>query len=257
MGKTTKNKKNKEMVVKEGNSFALLPDYIRKSAGRGMEGVSREDLVLPRIKLLQVLSPEFSEGKGKPGEMVNSLTGENYGTEMIFIPVLHYKNRFLFGERTPGAQILCGSDDGILPNTQYGPVKSKECVECPLQGWTEGKKGEPQRPECALFYNFVILKDGKTPIGLSLGSSKIKVAKKLLSTVRYLGPNLDLFSLKFVLKTRLEKTGKGEFFNFVIDPRGFASKEEFAFAAEVYASLSKVKVSIEREVPGENEVEGA
>ena len=248
-----KKKVSKAIVPKASATNALsnvsIPDYLRQGTGKGMQKVERADLLLPRIKLLQALSPEVSEGIGKPGDMIDSVTRENFGRKISIVPVIHYKSRLLFSERSPNATILCGSDDGVHPNKTYGEVKSQSCLECDLVEWSTDKKGVSQKPDCNIFYNFVTLKDGLTPIGLSLSGSKIKGAKKLLSIIRYTGANLDMFSLKFELSSIEEKGPKGSYFNFKVESDGFNSKEGYAAADRFYQSIKEKEVQIQKEKP--------
>src|SRR3972149_1970003 len=70
------------------------------SRQRGFEsGITQEDLIIPRAKLIQALSPEISEGLGvKPGDIINSLTKEVLPDE--FIPVFMFKNFIRFNPRS-------------------------------------------------------------------------------------------------------------------------------------------------------------
>src|SRR3990167_7619408 len=64
---------------------------ISVTAPRGFEGgVEKEDLIIPRAKLLQAMSPEMQEGGFTVGEIINSLTKEYLAEE--FIPIFMFKN---------------------------------------------------------------------------------------------------------------------------------------------------------------------
>ncbi|WP_348260365.1 hypothetical protein, partial [Salmonella enterica] len=67
---------------------------------RGFEsGITQEDLIIPRAKLIQALSPEITEGLGvRPGDIINSLTKEVLPDE--FIPVFMFKNFIRFNPRS-------------------------------------------------------------------------------------------------------------------------------------------------------------
>jgi len=93
--KKVKKKVKRELVKKE---TALM-----KPTGpqRGFEeGIEQEDLIIPRAKLIQALSPELSEDlEGiKIGSIINSLTKE--ALPQKFIPVFVFKNFIRFNPRS-------------------------------------------------------------------------------------------------------------------------------------------------------------
>src|SRR3989304_9926149 len=53
------------------------------------------DLILPRVKVVQLMSAEATrdEDKASLGDFYNTLTGENYGPKLRFIPILPFKQR--------------------------------------------------------------------------------------------------------------------------------------------------------------------
>jgi len=76
-----------------------LPSFLAKEdANLGNESVTANDLVLPRLKVLQQLSPELDEGKSqyiegaKAGRIVNSVTHEVL--ESVNVINLHFDRSF-------------------------------------------------------------------------------------------------------------------------------------------------------------------
>ena len=107
---------------------------------RGFEGgVDREDLIIPRAKLMQALSPELTEGlEGiKVGSVINSLTKEVLPQE--FIPIFMFKNYIRFNPRSkddpnfdsefdPGAVIWKSTDPldpKVKAEARFGPNGEK------------------------------------------------------------------------------------------------------------------------------------
>jgi len=240
-------KKNQELVSPAIGDITI-PDYLRKGIGRGMEQVQKEDILLPRIKLLQALSPEVVDLEQKNGTMSNSVTNENYGAELLFIPVLHWKSRIYFEGIGQAAKILCASQDGLTPTvpSEYAKV----CLECLMGKWNDAAKTKKdQAPKCNIFYNFIILlpEYAMTPIALSLGRTKIKIAKKLLSTARYIGGGkLDLFALKFKLGVKIESSDSGPFNNFTLINSGFATEKEYNQGKNMYQSMKDLLISVDK-----------
>lgn len=90
------------------NAGANVPDYIRQSQGRGSENVEMQDLVIPRIELVQALSYCLEEGGAdyiegaKPGMFYNSVTRELYGPQVIVCPVFFKKQYLCWKDRKKG-----------------------------------------------------------------------------------------------------------------------------------------------------------
>lgn len=89
-------------------SSANVPDYIRQNQGRGSENVEMQDLVIPRIELVQALSYCLEEGGAdyiagaKPGMFYNSVTRELYGPSVIVCPVFFKKQYLCWKDRKKG-----------------------------------------------------------------------------------------------------------------------------------------------------------
>lgn len=85
-----------------------VPDYIKQSQGRGSENVEMQDLVIPRIELVQALSHCLEEGGAeyiegaKPGMFYNSVTRELYGPSVIVCPVFFKKQYLAWKDRKKG-----------------------------------------------------------------------------------------------------------------------------------------------------------
>lgn len=85
-----------------------VPDYIRQSQGRGSEHVEMQDLVIPRIELVQALSYCLEEGGAdyiegaKPGMFYNSVTRELYGPTVVVCPVFFKKQYLCWKDRKKG-----------------------------------------------------------------------------------------------------------------------------------------------------------
>ena len=54
----TAAKKKTEVAKVEGGAVAVIPDFMKKDAGKGVENLSSADLEIPRLQLLQSLSPQ-------------------------------------------------------------------------------------------------------------------------------------------------------------------------------------------------------
>lgn len=76
-----------ELVVSEAEEQALAQNVKAK--------VDRKNLVLPLVKIGNGTTGEVKAGKGSPGDLINSVTGKNYGTSVDFIIADNFQGHFL------------------------------------------------------------------------------------------------------------------------------------------------------------------
>ena len=181
---------NTSLVAPTPNAFLqAAPDYI--AAGReGLEDMSKEDVLIPRLALAQALSPQVTEGDPnyieglKPGMFFNSMTGEVYGKE-VTVQIIK-KDALRAMEFFP-------QDDG-------GGVKDPNVpLNDPRLKW--GADGE--KPVATLFRDYIArLLPSEELIALSFKSSGIKAAKALngLIVLR----NRPIFAGRYKITTAME-----------------------------------------------------
>jgi hypothetical protein len=243
-----------------------VPDYIKQGAkGRGLENVNKEDLILPRIKLLQPLSPEVADKGMKEGHFINSLTGADYGDSITFIAITHFKSRIYWQDRDEGGGMLCSSDNAAIPRDLNAPgeiakslkmtgfKKPSSCDDCPFRDWdNEAAKEKDQKPKCTIFYNFPAIVSGDSiPVAISMDRTKIRAAKRLLSMSTYMGSNIDMFAKMYKITAVKEKKDQYTYYNMVVEPAGFVSQEQFKLAEGLYDSFKKMTLRVEQEQPVE------
>ncbi len=105
--------KGTEVAKKEESSELALPDWMKGEQNTGVMGIDQEDVALPRISLLQALSPQVSDGSGRPGEYYHLLSEDNLGKSFRIIPVLVTKSYLLWRPRNAGGGLLARADDGV------------------------------------------------------------------------------------------------------------------------------------------------
>lgn len=260
---TKKNEEEKAMTV-HGET---LPDFLRgKETGRGKENMDREDLTIPRIKLLQPMSPEVDEedSEHRPGTLMNSITGHNYGKSIVFIPLLHSKSRMLWRDREDGGGIQCSAADALHPRECVMTTLNDEevktgptCAQCKLKDWNNAAATDREKaPKCTLYYNFPIVIVGeREPVVLTMERTKTKAARKLLSLAAYTGGNYDIFAKKYKLTVIKDKKNDNQWFNYSIEPVGFVSETEYKAAESLYNSLKNVIIEADTSQPENTEDE--
>lgn len=165
-GQEEQRESNGRSLVVAPTSHIVTPD-----AMYGLEGLEREDITLPRIKLTQAMSDEVSNGNASPGEWLNTLSGQSYGTQFEFVPISVWKSRTLFAENRDDSPI-CRSADGFVS------IDGHQClIECPHKAW-EWINGTP--PRCTLGYNYLVIPIVDTfPAITTLMKTSFKAGKAL------------------------------------------------------------------------------
>ena len=116
----------KEISEKENTSIAV-PSAFMEDANSGLENITAEDLTIPRLKILQALSPEVNKNDGKyiegaaSGDITNTVTKDLFTEETgcLVIPVA-YKRMFLEWQprENGGGLINQHTDTNILGQTK-------------------------------------------------------------------------------------------------------------------------------------------
>lgn len=230
------NENNEETQEKVDRDLIVAPtsSIISQNEVRGLGQLSRDDLTIQRIKLLQAMSDEVSSGSGNVGEFYNTLSGVSYGTKFIFTPIARWKSRTLFNENRDD-QPICRSSDG------FRSLDGNLCeVNCPHDAnlWVNG---DP--PRCAEAQNYLILPNGEQfPAIISFMRSAIKSAKNF--NVLLLAAKSDLWLWEYELTSVKQNGTKGAYFlpkvvKHIVDGKPVATDEETRQIAEQFFHWTK------------------
>ena len=85
-----------ELIKKEQEDLAL-----HAGTPMGFEDEDADDVIVPRVKVIQTLSPEARERIANEGDILNSLTKERLNGK-IFIPVFKFNNNVWWRDRSDG-----------------------------------------------------------------------------------------------------------------------------------------------------------
>ena len=250
-----KSKKEEALAVNPKGAGALVasedqPAFLARKAGqqaRGFEAVEQSDLKLPRLGLAQSQSPQLKKVNPKyirglqEGQFFNSLTGEVYGEEVLFVPLFLYKSRIKFNPFEDGGGIDCQSFNG-----KTGGRHAKACEECAFSKFGE-EKGTA--PECDLIYNFpAFLGKKRELIVVSFKSTGITAAKDLLSLAKI--RNRDMFAGVYKLSNRDEHKKGNDYKVPVVGNAGWVDAETFDLAEQAEAGLRGKKIEVDQEGEG-------
>lgn len=221
-----------------------------QSKGRGFEeDTQREDLIIPRAKLLQSTSPEIqtpTEGL-KVGMIINSLTKEVLPS--VFIPIFKFTNWIRFNPRNSkdrGYDAAFGPGDIIWRSQD---PYDKRVIE-------EGKFSDAgDKPLATKFLNFFAYFPGVAmPVIVSFSNSSYKAGKQLLSLAQFSGG--DMFAKQYALTAFQDKNDLGTFYVLKVDSKGSPSADDFKVAEAMWTDFHAKEIKVDEggvneEVTGE------
>ena len=208
-----------------------LPAFMQARAGLGSLGFG--DVEIPRLKLLQVQSPELTEfNNAKQGEFWHSLIDDRIGSTVRICPTYIDWRFILWRPREAGGGILARADDGKhwTPADTEFTVKLKSGHEVKWRtARTVAASGlnrrgsynpsDPKSPPAATrMYSIVCsFPDRKdlSPAVLTLQRSAAKVATKLISKLKVL--RAPSFGIIVEMTSLKDKSPSGGFYKFAFE----------------------------------------
>lgn len=222
--------KKTDVAVQQSQELAFsneVPDYIKQGQARGSEEVKASDMVLPRLEIVQALSPiKETNEDAKEGYLFNSVTQEVIGDVAYFVPV-YFRMEYLvwkdndqgggfFGSFNTAAEAEARKAEAVSggENPEY-----LEIVDTPVQyGLRVTPSGEIEQ------------------IVISMAKTKAKVSRKWNAMIQITGG--DRFSRVYKITTFRDENKKGQkFFNYVVQPAGFTPKAAYEQAEQLYTVL--------------------
>lgn len=201
---------------------------------RGMEDVTANDIVIPRLEVVQSLSPArdktspaFIAG-AEEGTLYNNVTRELYGTEAFVVPVVYKKQWLVWKDRKQGGSGANGFRGAF--NTE-GDAKAK-ITELSEETGLEAV-------ETAQHFCYLVRADGRTDeIVLSMSKSKLKVSKRWNSLMRIAGG--DSFTHVYKINAVTEANAKGDKFqNLTVSSVGYVPEGIYRKAEALYSQIHK------------------
>ena len=175
------------------------------NAVHGFEEANAEDIVIPRIKVINALSPERQDGVAEEGDILNSLTQENV-KGLRFIPIKQYYSNIEWNpDRNAELRIFCRSYDGRIGRNDEG---SCSCAQCGKNKFDNSKTGKDAQPRCTAYMNFLGFFEGNPmPVVLSFARTNYNEGKKLLSIAKSM--RQSIWNFAYTLDSRLVTATSG------------------------------------------------
>lgn len=203
---------NKELALPTDLEAMMTTErYVGHDEGvTGAEGMTQEDIVMPRLSLVQKTSPQIdpSQPEYVPGfelgDLFNSLSMEKFGKGPVKFCILRRDNpRWMeFAPFEEGGGIIERDIKANDPRTQWTPDPG-------------GDKSKDQKPVATKFYDYIVLVlnglDMNNPapnvMMMSLKGTSLKYAKKLNGYIMQRGAMLLPKGI-YACSTKVESEGK-------------------------------------------------
>lgn len=203
----------------ETNIVAFDESILLEDAGAGQEGMSKDDMMIPRLTILQQMSPQVNKRDGayvegaEPGFILDNVANMAIdGEKGITVVPISYRR----------AHIEWKADRGGLV-ADHGPDSA--CLE----NCTRGGRGEYLTDEgneivpTGEYFVFIVDENGYTPALLSMAKSQLKKARQWNSMMNRLmiqvgdkKVNPAMFWTSYQLTTVPEENDQGSWFGWSI-----------------------------------------
>lgn len=223
-----------------------VPEHLKDAIGsnRGSENVSNDDLIVPRLEILQAISPQLTEGDpayipgAKAGDLINSVTNVIYGKQVPVIPVHFQKLYLVWLDRQKGGGFRGAFKDEPAAqeraNAEGGKAAGFEVIDTPthlclLPNVSTGKFEE---------------------IMIAMPRTKAKISRQWNTMIKL--ANKARFAMAYEVGTVLQKNTQGDFYNFAIQPMGYTPKHLFDRAVALYEAINKGDRTAKMDLTGLN-----
>lgn len=250
-----------------GKQDENLPAYLQGQTYQKEDNFDSSDVVIPRIKLLQGISPEITQfDNAKVGEFWHSGMDINLGPSVRFVIADRRKKYLLSAPLEDGQGVLARADDAKtwdkLGKWQVKIKGIKQPVTWEITDLDVAASGltkfgtsipddEDSQPAATMFYDYLVFLPDHLDLGpaiISLARASIKKAKKGLND------KIDLHAtnkrpmqaLVFEASSVDESSDSGGFKNWQFKQAGFNMDEDlFKMAREHVGALSRVRIADE------------
>tara|TARA_Y100000310_G_scaffold138725_1_gene137765 strand:+ start:351 stop:1019 length:669 start_codon:yes stop_codon:yes gene_type:complete len=208
-----------------------VPAHVLKGTGLGNEEVGKDHLQTPRVKLIQTMSNEVDKNHSEyieklaPGDFLNSVTKENYGTEMYVLNVKFTEDFVIWKKREIGGGLV-GNFKSLAEATDYLNAQDLDV---------------DQHDVIQTQSHLLIEKNAESgnlgiPFIMDFASSKLRVSRSWNSQIQTKGG--DRFASLWKMKSvqTANKVGQ-KFMNLTVDFEGWATEDDYLEAKQLYESL--------------------
>lgn len=244
----TASKNESKSVAKRHAAMVAIPDYIKQNDNRGNEDVQINDIVIPRLEVVQAMSPCLKKSDAayidgiQQGDMYNSVTRINYGDTVVLTPVLFRKEYLVWKDRLKG-----GGFRGAFPTLEAANARIAQTKD-------EGEDPkEFMANETAQNFCLMLGDEGIEEIVISMSRTKLKVSRHWNALIRINGS--ARFSRCYTIATIDDHNDKGEFKNYGVTTLGFSPKEVYERAEALYENVKAGAVRMSADTSDDGPIE--
>jgi len=235
-----------------------LPDYLREFAKERIGNIDSSDLVIPRVKLMQALSPELIKfNNAKVGTFWQTIASENMGEELLAIPIVIKKIYVLWAPRGDDRMILARASDGKhwdVPDLEFTVKRDgsptpityrlgKTVKENGMDDFGSSIPGDPRSiPAASLTYNMLWYFPEFPELSPSViinTRSGVAPMRQLLSKIE--AKSVAHYAQMFTIGAVQQQGPKGTFYNYSYTGAGFADKETCSITKALYDKYKEVE----------------
>ena len=234
---------NEKSEISEKKTTDIAVASFVDDANSGLENITSEDLTIPRLKILQALSPEVNKRDGKyvdgasAGDVINTVTSKVYNedNELVVLPV-SYKRLFLeWQPRESGGGLMAQHEDqAILSKTTKNQI-GQDMLDNGNYIQTSANHFVLVLNSDGSFDQAMIPMAG-TQLKKSRTWNSVMASLKMRSNDKVFTP--PSFSHKYSMKTVQESNDRGTWFGWNVTNLGPLGQDEMFFyeAAKEFAS---------------------
>lgn len=261
------DEKTTDVVIPESKSGGAVMPAFMQGQDVGEDNFDQDDVVLPRIKLLQGISPEVEQfDEAKSGQFWHTGLDLPLGTEIEFVPADRRKKYLLSAPLADGQGILARSDDAKtwdrlgkwevkLKNIKKPAVWEITTTDVEKSGVTKWGSSNPDDedspPAATLFYDYLVFLPAFPELGMaviSLARSAIRPVKKQLNSKiqMHKDSGRPMQGCVYVATSVEEQGPEGPFKNWSFRSGGFVQDEAiFTRCMEHRGALANFKIQDE------------
>lgn len=217
----------------------VVPEY--NQAPMGFEDEEAGDMIIPRVKVIQTLSPERKDKIAAEGDIINSLTHAKLNG-CNFIPVFKFNNNIEWKPRIEGGGIICIARDGKVGVCSDGTTRL--CKECKRNEFDNTKTGKESQPKCTKYINFFGFFEGDIiPVILSFSKTNYGEGKKLYSLAKVTMQNM--WNYAYVINEKLVAKNGNEWFIINTSVTGPTNSVDRAHALKMFKQYRDTSVKFD------------
>ena len=228
-----------------------VPEHLAKYQKAKIGNVDSSDRIIPRIKLIQAISPELVDfPEAKAGQFWHTIAQQNLGPALRAVPILIRKSFVLWAPRNDDRGILARAMDGIhwdpadaeftvkpkgSPNNVTYKTK-KTVAESGLDQFGTSIPGDSNSPPAAsltynMLWHLVDFPELSPSIIINTRSS-VKPMQQLLSRID--SKPVPHFCQVYTIGSVQQKGAEGPYFNFTYTGAGFADTHIADLCSQLY-----------------------